>query len=567
MFKSDSFKNKIIITVWFISLIIFLGLTAAVVGFEKKQWLNKEFDRIYHATYGFKKKLPDLMAEPDTGYLEIFFAGAINSDPGILYFILTDTDGKVIVSDNENRVGKHGFDTATIKEITRPLYEVLHHEEEKAAPTRFVIYKSLLKEAVIWEGVEKAAENELIIDAFWDMSRKGTSLGTLRVGYSRKAMAKHLVRLTFWMLGTGFLVLFPAMVFFNRNMKRHLKSLDELNVQLSQLNQVEDPASFQEDAAVFDLKPHADDIEGMQQFKKEFAKLKIRLFNHLDQAENHSNALEMKLGEEQKRLNQANRQLIHQAEERKEIETRILNVQKLEAVGTLAGGIAHEFNNLFMAITGYASLIQRQSPPDHPNGAKAGKILDLVNTGSQSVKQLLGFARSGKYTPGPLNINEVVRMNLSMFQKSRKDLVINVQYTRGIWKIHADRSQMEHVVMNLLLNASEAMPSNGEISVETNNILLEKKQVSMDKVVSGRFVQFSVKDQGKGIETKHLRRVFDPFFTTKAIGTGSGLGLASVYGIINNHDGFTTVESAVGRGTVFNVFLPAIKEVKQQKEN
>ncbi len=258
--------------------------------------------------------------------------------------------------------------------------------------------------------------------------------------------------------------------------------------------------------------------------------------------------------------NRLNSKLVSQIEERNQIESRLINVQKLEAVGTLAGGIAHEFNNLFMAITGYASLIQKQSDPGHPNIDKAEKIRDLVGKGSESIKQLLGFARSGKYAPGPLNLNEIIRINLEMFNRTRKDIDVVAKFEQNIWSIFADRSQMEHIVMNLLINASEAMPESGRIIVESRNIVLQKKQIHLDKIVSGRFVKVSVADDGKGIEAKLIPRVFDPFFTTKPMGAGTGLGLVSVYGIVDNHNGFTTVESTVTKGTVLNVFLPAIKQ-------
>ena len=147
-----------------------------------------------------------------------------------------------------------------------------------------------------------------------------------------------------------------------------------------------------------------------------------------------------------------------------------------------------------------------------------------------------------------------------MFKRTRKDLEMVTSYCQEIWTVYADRSQMEHIMMNLLLNASEAMPENGRITIKTNNIVLENKKVHMDKIVSGRFICFSIRDEGKGIENKYIQRIFDPFFTTKPISTGTGLGLASVYGIVDNHGGFITVESTVGKGSLFNIFLPALKK-------
>jgi signal transduction histidine kinase len=258
-------------------------------------------------------------------------------------------------------------------------------------------------------------------------------------------------------------------------------------------------------------------------------------------------------------LNEVSGELSRQVRERKELESRFLTVQKLEAVGTLAGGVAHEFNNLFMAITGYASLIQRRAEPGHPNVEKAEKIRELVDTGSQSIQQLMGFARIGKFDPGPLNLNTVLRQNLSIFSRSRKDLEIRTVYCPDLWRVRADRSQMEQVIMNLLLNASEAMPEAGCLHVETRNVVLDKKSISLGKVVSGRFVLFWVKDEGRGIDKEILPRIFDPFFTTKQMGVGTGMGLASVFGITDNHGGVTTVDSQKGEGSVFCVYLPALE--------
>ena len=342
-----------------------------------------------------------------------------------------------------------------------------------------------------------------------------------------------------------------------------MKPLDSFLSQLSDLHKADGGSAFRKNFAKINLDQKDSDIEEVQKLKKVVSKIRDVFILNWDQLENHRNNLEKMVDERTREHNGLIKKLARQIEERKEIETRLLNVQKLEAIGTLAGGIAHEFNNLFMAITGYASLIQKQSEPGPLNAVKAEKIMYLVDNGSQSIKQLLGFARSGKYDPGPLNINEVLRVNLDMFKRTRKDIEIVTRFIQEIWSVTADRSQMEHIIMNLLLNASEAMPENGRIALETDNIVLEKKKIGMDKIVSGRFVHLSIRDEGRGIENKYIQRVFDPFFTTKPISAGTGLGLASVYGIVDNHDGFITVESVVGKGTVFSIFFPAVKKEKK----
>ncbi len=340
--------------------------------------------------------------------------------------------------------------------------------------------------------------------------------------------------------------------------KKSLLPFDEVFKQLSELTKAKtgDELIIKFNGAQFDHRD--DDLKQIIKLKQELHSIREKVIFTWNQLEINQSDLELKLEKRTKKLNELVYELTRQKEERKEIESRLLNVQKLEAIGTLAGGIAHEFNNLFMAITGYASLIQSHSGPDHPNAAKAEKIRKLVDNGSVSIKQLLGFAKGGKYSPAQLNINEVLRVNLEMFQRSRKDLELVVNYTGDIWNIHADRSQMDHTIMNLLLNTSENMPDTGTVFIETNNIVLEKKKVGVNKVISGKFVSFSIKDEGKGIKQEHIQRVFDPFFTTKPLSAGTGLGLASVYGIVDNHGGFTTVESVYEKGSTFSVFLPAL---------
>jgi two-component system, cell cycle sensor histidine kinase and response regulator CckA len=163
-----------------------------------------------------------------------------------------------------------------------------------------------------------------------------------------------------------------------------------------------------------------------------------------------------------------------QVEERKDIETHLLNVHKLEAIGTLAGDIAHEFNNLLTAIFGNAVLIKKIIDPKDPVIQKADKILSLIDEGSSSIKQLLGFARNGNFEPGHLNLNERIKLNLEIFSRTRKKIEIITQYAQDLWTIYADKQQVEQIIMDLFLNASDAMPRKGILSVETQNVVLEK---------------------------------------------------------------------------------------------
>jgi two-component system cell cycle sensor histidine kinase/response regulator CckA len=274
----------------------------------------------------------------------------------------------------------------------------------------------------------------------------------------------------------------------------------------------------------------------------------------------HGRNLEEMLEKTTLELDELKEKLSCQARERKEMESRFLTVQKLESIGTLSRGATHEFNNIFMAITGYVSLIQKYTEQGHPNIEKTEKIIELVARGSQSIQQFLGFARIGKYALGPLSLNVILHQNLDIFGRSRKTLEIRPLYFQDLWSVQADRSQMEQVIMNLLLNASDAMPEKGCLRVETRNVVLDKKPVGPGKVVSGQFVLFRIEDEGVGIDEEILPRVFDPFFPTKPEGTGTGMGLFSVFGISDNHGGGVTVDSKTGEGSVFCFYLPAIPD-------
>lgn len=555
----NNLQKKLLSSVFIIVTILIILLTVLATFFERNRFRQMELKRIYYETSAIKKRIGHLMFGSNWRYLMITLSNAKSANPSLLYFVLTDIKGSILVADDEKMIGKNQLDT-TLNDMDTPLFEVNHVEIMDAIPSRFVIYQNRLNKDLYEGETLRAHKNEMIFDASWDITYMGEKRGVLKVGFSRKALKKHLIFLVSGMLGTGFFVLIVTLGLIFLVVKKNLKPLDTFLFQLSDLHNADSGKTLRKRLAAIAWEQKKSDIDEIQRLKQTFLKIRDVFILNWDQLENHRTNLEKMVGERTCELNESNKALTLQIQERKEIETRLLNVQKLEAVGTLAGGIAHEFNNLFMAILGYASLIQRHSRPGHPNAIKAEKIRALVDKGSRSIKQLLGFARSGKYDPGPLNINEALRINLDMVKQTRKDLEIETRFSKEIWTVIADRSQMEHVIMNLLLNASEAMPEKGRIIIETNNIVLDEKQVRMDTIVSGRFVCFSIKDEGSGIEKEHIQRVFDPFFTTKPIGAGTGLGLASVYGIVDNHGGFTTVESLAGKGTVFNVFLPSLEK-------
>ncbi len=545
------------VSVFIIVSLTIVSITAVVNFIVKKQFQQTELNRIYYESNALKTRIGQLMYGQNFRSLMIALSNAKTANPAILYFLLTDTKGTILIADNETLIGKHQFFVAS-QDKKDPLYTNTDRAKGAISPDVFNIYLSRLTTDIRDKESVKAWNREMIFDAIWEISYLGEPMGALRVGFSRQEIKQHLWMLTGVMLGTGFLVLLVTLFMIFWVIRLNMSPLASFVGKLSLLHQDLGGQNLRNNLAGISLEEKETEVEEIRNLKRAFLNIRDLFVSNWDQLENHRRNLEQMVEERTVELNGINEQLTLQVRERKEIESRLLTVQKLEAIGTLAGGIAHEFNNLFMAITGYATLIQKQAEPGHPNIGKAEKIRQLVDTGSQSIQQLLGFARSGKYDPGPLNLNGVLRQNLIIFSRSRKDLEIKTAYCPDLWTIQADRSQMEQVIMNLLLNASEAMPEKGCLQVETQNVVLDKKLVSRGKRVSGRFVLFCIKDEGRGIDKEIIPRIFDPFFTTKHMGVGTGMGLASVFGITDNHGGITTVDSKEGKGSVFCVYLPAL---------
>jgi len=255
--------------------------------------------------------------------------------------------------------------------------------------------------------------------------------------------------------------------------------------------------------------------------------------------------------------------------EQKKLEAQIQQVQKLEAIGTLAGGIAHDYNNLLMGILGNASLMTFDLESNHPHYEKLKNIEKYVQSGADLTKQLLGFAKGGKYEVKPIDINDVVRQSSEMFSRTKKEIRIQRNLQKDIWSVEADANQVEQVLLNLYVNAGQAMPGGGQLYLQTKNVTLDDHYTRLFSVKAGNFVKISITDTGIGMDEQTIKRIFDPFFTTKDMGRGTGLGLASAYGIIKNHDGIINVDSTLNKGTTFNVFLPASEKniVKTQPLN
>ena len=243
--------------------------------------------------------------------------------------------------------------------------------------------------------------------------------------------------------------------------------------------------------------------------------------------------------------------------QQKKLETQFQQAQRMEAIGTLAGGVAHDFNNLLMAIQGRATLMLMDTLPSEPHYKHLKGIEESVSSATTLTKQLLGFARGGKYEVKPSDPNEIVAKSSELFGRTKKEISILSKFQKKIRIVEVDPGQIEQVLLNLYVNALHAMPGGGELRLETKNVALDANFVKPFFVKPGKYVKISVTDTGEGMDEKTRQRIFDPFFTTKAMGRGTGLGLASAYSIIKNHGGIINVTSKKGKGSTFDIYLPA----------
>ena len=250
----------------------------------------------------------------------------------------------------------------------------------------------------------------------------------------------------------------------------------------------------------------------------------------------------------------------------RKMEAQLLQANKMEAMGTMAGGIAHDFNNLLMGIQGNASLMLLDTIDDYPHLDKLKSIEQLVQAGSALTRQLLGVARGGKYEVKPTHINSLVRSSADLFTRTKKEIRVYIQLPEDIWPVEVDKYQIDQVLLNLYINAWHAMPGGGDLYLETKNVILDEYYTRPYGVKPGKYVRITVTDTGIGMDESTLKRIFDPFFTTKEMGRGTGLGLASAYGIIRNHNGIINAYSEKGKGATFNIYLPVSeKEVGEEE--
>ena len=252
-------------------------------------------------------------------------------------------------------------------------------------------------------------------------------------------------------------------------------------------------------------------------------------------------------------------------EERRKLENQLRQAQKMEAVGTLAGGLAHDFNNILQVIYGSTQLMQEELSPGSSGQGDLARIMSAAERATELVKQLLAFSRKAESHLRPLDLNQLVSQVGRMLSRVIPKVIdFELHLFEGLETIMADPNQIQQVLMNLGINARDAMPDGGRIIIETKSITLDREYTRQQvDVAPGRYVLLTLSDTGRGMDREVLEHIFEPFYTTKETGQGTGLGLAMVYGIIKNHGGHVTCYSQPGQGTVFKIYLPTAEAAPQ----
>jgi PAS domain S-box-containing protein len=249
--------------------------------------------------------------------------------------------------------------------------------------------------------------------------------------------------------------------------------------------------------------------------------------------------------------------IIRDITERKRLEAQLQQAQKMEAIGTLAGGIAHDFNNLLMGIQGNVSLILSKMDAADPHYERLKNTEKQIQSGARLTSHLLGYARKGRYEVRSFDLNELVEEISETFGRTKREIAIQLELAPELFAVEADAGQIEQVLWNLFVNAADAMPSGGNLILKTINVTHKDMRGKLYNPKPGSYVLLTVSDTGTGMNKETIERIFDPFFTTKERGRGTGLGLASAYGIIKGHGGYIDVYSRKGHGASFSIYLPA----------
>ncbi|MDP2895523.1 MAG: PAS domain S-box protein [bacterium] len=255
-------------------------------------------------------------------------------------------------------------------------------------------------------------------------------------------------------------------------------------------------------------------------------------------------------------------------EEKQRLEVQLFQSQKMEALGTLAAGIAHDFNNLLTAIYGNVQLVLEEIPEADPLQMNLSRIKDASVQATALVRKLMLFCSSQPTVFTTRDINKVVSDMMKMLERIiGEDVVVHVAPEPNVWSVRADAAKLEQVLMNLAINARDAMPKGGDLTVKTENVVIGKRDMEgHSEAREGNFVCLSVRDTGVGMSPEILSRIFEPFFTTKRVGRGTGLGLSVAHGIVKEHKGWIAVESSPGNGATFRIYLPTSGSVPEEEK-
>ena len=558
MKKNFKFQNRLIAAVSLVLMMMMAGAIIWMTAHEERVYQKNALDDIYVKANSMARRLGQMMHSSSWRNIMVTLSLDKKNDLNLICFYVTDTDGRIMVSDRASTVNTRGSDYVLRTPQSRDLLMTRSFSASADGDAAFKVYKNRLVQDLHDAGRSRHRAGEMVFDTFHDIWYMGTKIGELRLGYSRQNLVAQIDRLKLRLVCAGLAFLAVIMILIFVVVKRSMAPLEVFTEKMSDLGRAAGGEAVRHSLDQIHLDDFSVSIYEIEQLKAAFSKMRSSLVQSWDHLEENKNNLEKMVLERTRELEHANRNLEVQIRERQEIEARMLHAQKLESVGTLAGGVAHDFNNLLMAIQGNVSLMRHILEPQHPLQTKVDKILSLVDMGADVVRQLLGFARGGQGRVELLNFNVFLESNRLFFQKAVKPVEIVLNLDNKPEMIKADYPQMTQVLINIIINGAEAMGGKGSINITTGNVLLTKQELLPYGLDPGLFVMVSVEDSGCGMDGATLKRVFDPFFTTKNMDRGTGMGLASAYGIVRNHGGFVRLESQPGRGTTVFVYLPVM---------